>query len=54
MTAKECNRIAWAYDMMADWVGVRLVWWPDDSGDENFCLSACILQQLIAEYEEWT
>ena len=55
MTARECGRIAKAYDMLVDWIGAGHIWWPDLQEDSPFWNdAACILQQLIAEYEELT
>lgn len=53
MKPEDCSRIGKAYDMLSDWVGIGYVWWPDDEDSDHWNESACILQQLIAEYELW-
>lgn len=58
MTVSECSRIAKAYDMLTDYIGINYVCWPDTQdgcllSSDFYNTSACILQQLIAEYEGW-
>lgn len=53
MTAEDCARIAKAYEMLVDWIGAGLAWRHDHSDSELWQDAACVLQQLIAEYEGW-